>query len=132
MMSNFPVDINRDAKITLYPFSDYFQGFEKIEAVKALFGDKTEDVLSRLKIEFVDSPFRTIFPNEDDGHLIVGVDYLRKGDVKSIYLGVLLCLNFLKRISEGGQFSSLIIRGGSWRVPFCSKRTSRCWQRQSD
>ncbi len=97
------VEINRDAKIKLYPFTDYFKDFEKVEAVRALFGDKTKDVLDGLFVEFVDSPFRAIFPNEDDGHLIVGADYLKKSDVNSIYLGVLICLNFLKRMSENGS-----------------------------
>jgi len=106
-----PVVINREAKIKLYPFSDYFQGFDEIEAVRALFGEKTEDVLKGLRIEFIDSPFGSIFPNEEDGHLIVSSDYLRRGDAKSIYLGVLLCLNFLEKILEGPALNSDDNRG---------------------
>ena len=106
------VKINRNAKIRLYKFTDYFKDFEKDDAVKSLFGERTKDVLRGLKVEFVDSPFRTILPNEDDGHLIVGSDYLRKGDVKSIYLGVLICLHFLKLISQDNSvFESSDPRG---------------------
>jgi hypothetical protein len=91
-----PVRINRNPSLTLFPFTDYFKGFEKVAAVKAIFGDGTEEVLRNLKVEFHDSPFRTIFPSDEDGHLLVSVDYVRKADVKSVYLAVFLCLNLLK------------------------------------
>lgn len=99
-VTRFPVKIKRDAKSKLYSFSDYFSGFGKVEAVKDLFGDATEEVLGGLKVEFIDSPFPTIFPHEDDGHLIVASDYFRKGTVNSLYLDTLLCLNLLKAFSE--------------------------------
>ena len=95
------VRINRNPSLTLLPFTNCFEGFEKIPTVKALFGDRTEEVLSKLRVEFVDTALGTIFPSEEDGHLVISVAYLRKGDVNSIYLGVLLCLNFLKHLSEG-------------------------------
>ncbi|MGA2789471.1 MAG: hypothetical protein ABSF00_01750 [Candidatus Bathyarchaeia archaeon] len=94
------VRINRYASIRVFPFTDYFKGFEKSSAVRALFGNKTEKILGKLKVEFADSPFRTIFPSDEDGHLMVSLDYFRKGDVNSLYLNVLLCLNILKRLSE--------------------------------
>ncbi|MEM2119204.1 MAG: hypothetical protein QW840_03655, partial [Candidatus Bathyarchaeia archaeon] len=34
------------------PFTEYFKGFEKIEAVKRIFGNETEKVLQNLKVEF--------------------------------------------------------------------------------
>ena len=37
---------------TTHPFSDYFRGFDKVEAVRRIFGDKTEQVLRDLKVEF--------------------------------------------------------------------------------
>jgi hypothetical protein len=37
---------------TTRSFSDYFRGFEKVEAVRRIFGDKTEQVLRDLKVEF--------------------------------------------------------------------------------
>jgi hypothetical protein len=95
------VRINRNASIRLLPFTDYFKGFEKSSAVRALFGNKTEKILGKLKVGFADSPFRTIFPSDEDGHLMVTLDYFKKGDENSLYLNVLLCLNILKRLSEG-------------------------------
>jgi hypothetical protein len=101
-ITRFPVRIRRDAPSRLYPFSEYFLGFERVHAVKELFGDATEDLLRGLKVEFIDSPFPTIYPNEDDGHLIVASDYFRKGSVTSLYLDAFLCLNLMKALSAGG------------------------------
>ena len=39
------VEIDRDAPITLLPFTDFFKGFEDIKAVRSLFGRKTAQVL---------------------------------------------------------------------------------------
>src|SRR5208283_1520873 len=101
-VTKFPVKIKREAPSMLCSFPDYFLGFEKVAAVRELFGDATDDVLSGVKVEFIDSPFPTIYPNEDDGHLIVANDYFRKGPVTSLYLDAFLCLNLMKALSEGG------------------------------
>jgi hypothetical protein len=97
------VKIERKAKVRLYPFTDYFKGFERVGAVRDLFGDRTEEVLRRLKVEFSVSPIRMITPDEEDGHLQVSVLYLKEGDARLLYVDVLVCLNLLKRISEGRQ-----------------------------
>jgi hypothetical protein len=97
------VRIRRKAKVRLYPFTEYFKGFERLEAVRSLFGDRTEEVLRRLKVEFSGSPIRMITPDEEDGHLQVSVLYLKTGDVRLLYVDILVCLNLLKRISEGRQ-----------------------------
>jgi hypothetical protein len=97
----FPVEIERNPKIALFPFSDYFRGFEKVQAVEELFHGKTRKVLGNLKIEFVDFPWRAIFPSDnEDQHLVVGIDHLKKSDIVSLYLDVYLNLNLLKRASE--------------------------------
>lgn len=98
-VTRFPVRIKRDAEAELHPFTDYFIGFERVGPVKELLGDKTEKTLGSTKVEFIDSPFGTIYPNEEDGHLVVANGYFRKGDVVSIYLDVLLCLNLVANAS---------------------------------
>ena len=100
-----PVQINRNPMLALHPFTDFFQGFDKAEAVKSLFGPKTEDVLRKVKVEFVDSSWGSIYPSDEDGHLIVNSAYLRNADTGSIYLDVLLCLNFLKRMPKQSEKS---------------------------
>ena len=101
-ITRYPVKIKRETSSKLYPFTDYFNGFEKVAAVRELFGDLTSGVLRDLKVEFIDSPFPTIYPSEDDGHLIVANDYFRNGPVKSLYLDAFLCLNLRKAFSVGG------------------------------
>jgi hypothetical protein len=34
-------------------FMDYFKGFEKSQAVRGIFGDRTDEVLKNLKVEFI-------------------------------------------------------------------------------
>jgi hypothetical protein len=99
-----PVRINRSAQVTLYPFLDYFKGFENHPSIKSLFGgEKTDQVLRNLKVEFVHFPFRSIFPSEEDGHLQVSRTYFKSGDINSIYLDVFLSLNLIKRLFEGNH-----------------------------
>ncbi len=91
------VRINRGAKVPLYPFTDFFKGFERVAAVKALFDRQTTRTLNRLKVEFAGTPIRMIFRDEGDGHLLVGVPYLEAGDARLLYVDILICLNLLKR-----------------------------------
>jgi len=89
-----PVKINRDPKLTLLPFIDYFQGFEEAPPVNALFGRGAKEALNAVKVEFLESPFGSIFPSEEDGHMVVNRSFIEGADLESIYLDVILCLNF--------------------------------------
>ncbi len=112
--TKFPVRINRKAPISQFRFTDYFQGFENVAAVNTLLGKKTDEILDKLKVEFMHNSFMRIIPGED-GHLLVGVPYLKKGDPASIYLDVLLSLNMLHPASgksAKGEF------GGSSIEPY--------------
>jgi hypothetical protein len=96
-----PVKIHRQPKLILLPFTDYFQGFEEAPPIKALFGDGASSALKGIKIEFLESPFGSIFPSDDeDGHLVVNSSFIRDADLESIYLDVVLCLNILKRATD--------------------------------
>jgi len=94
------VRINRRASVPLFPFTDYFRGFEKLPAVRALLGERAGEALGQLKVEFVHNSFMRLVPSEEDGHLLVSVPYLKSSDPASIYLGVLVCLNLVRRTSE--------------------------------
>jgi hypothetical protein len=85
-----------------HPFSDYFKGFDKVEAVRRIFDNKTEQVLGDLKVEFawvggymgVDST---------NGHLMVSSRYLNKGDKTDIYLDVIHELVHVKQFMDGKE-----------------------------
>ncbi len=111
-ITRFPVKIKRDAPSRLHAFSEYFLGFERVGAVRDLFGEATERVLRDLKVEFIDSPFPTIYPNEDDGHLIVASEYFRKAPVSSLYLDAFVCLNLMKALSTGGESADPAVEFG--------------------
>ena len=43
MEPELKIQIRRDAEIITHPFTDFFKGFEKVEAVRRLFDEKTEE-----------------------------------------------------------------------------------------
>ena len=85
-----------------YPFSDFFKGFEDVEAVKRIFGEKTKEVLSGLKVDF------TMFGgymgvNPFNGHLMVNPRYLNSGDRLDIYLDLIHELVHIRQQMEGAE-----------------------------
>lgn len=103
MMPDLKVKITRDVKLTTYPFTDYFKGFEKVQAVREIFGERTEEVLGRLRVEFAGMRGYMGVSNED-GHLLVSALYLKNGDIVDIYLDIIHELVHVKqKILEGKE-----------------------------
>jgi hypothetical protein len=83
-------------------FAVYFKGFDKIEAVRGIFGEKTDEVLQNLKVDlswlggymFVDSV---------SGHLVVSARYLHSGDKLDIYLDIIHELCHVRQLLEGKE-----------------------------
>ena len=96
------IKILRDAKVSLYPFIDFFQDFEKIEAVKKLFGDKTDEVLRNIKIEFGGRRGYMGVSNED-GHINISANYLNTGNFVDIYLDIIHQLVHVKQFMDGKE-----------------------------
>ncbi len=99
----FSVEINRDVKITLHRFVDYFKGFEKISAVREIFGDETEKVLNNLKIEFYSSRRGYMGVSDQDGHLMVSAHYIKSGNERDIYLDIIHELVHVKQHLDGRE-----------------------------
>lgn len=97
------VSINRDVKITLHKFTDYFKGFENVEAVRELFGKETEEVLSKLQVEFYSSRRGYMGVNDQDGHLLVSAHYLKRGSERDIYLDIIHELVHVKQFMNGQE-----------------------------
>lgn len=99
------VEIYRDVSVPIYRFIEYFRGFEKVEAVKQIFGEETEKVLSELKLEFFSfgSARALIGVNDQNGHLFMNADYLKLGDARDIYLDVIHELFHVKQFMDGKQ-----------------------------
>ena len=83
-------------------FTDIYKGFEKVEAVKGIFGENTETVLRNLKVEF--TKFGGYMGVDDaTGHLLVNPRYLNSGDKTDIYLDVIHELCHVKQHMEGKE-----------------------------
>ncbi|MFB3889633.1 MAG: hypothetical protein ACE14S_09100 [Candidatus Bathyarchaeia archaeon] len=82
-------------------FVDYFKGFDKVEAVKGIFGDKTQEVLRNLKVEFTWFGYMGVDPS--DGHLLANEHYLNTGDKMDIYLDVIHELCHVKQWMDGKE-----------------------------
>lgn len=86
----------------MHPFTEYFEGFEDVGAVREVFGEETEKVLSNLKVEF--AGIRGYMGvSETDGHLIIGARYLNEGNIVDIYLDVIHELVHVKQFMEGKE-----------------------------
>jgi hypothetical protein len=100
------VRINRNAKTVLFPFTDYFIGFDNVEAVKSIFGDKTGEVLRNLKVEFFSSKFGYMGVSDVDGHLMVSSYHLSKSDFRVLYLDIVHELYHVKQFMDGRELFS--------------------------
>jgi hypothetical protein len=92
----------RKAPVATYPFAVYFSGFENVEAVRQIFGKKTDEVLSSLRVEFVGRR-GYMGVSEVDGHLIISADYLSKGNRIDIYLDIVHELVHVRQFAEGKE-----------------------------
>lgn len=83
------------------PFLEYFKGFEKVEAVKRIFGQKTSEVLRNLKVDFIWAGYMGV--NDSNGHIVVNSNYLNNGDRTDIYLDVIHELVHVKQYLQGRE-----------------------------
>ena len=91
----------RVVKIELRPFTKYFKGFEKVDAVRKTFGAQTDGVIRSLKVEFFSSKWGYMGVSDEDGHLVVSAHYLRTGNPRDIYLDVVHELVHVKQFRDG-------------------------------
>ena len=96
--------INRRApkKPSKSVFSNYFRNFEKVEAVRKFFGERTSDVLNSLVVDFT-WVGGYMFVDNESGHLVVNRRYLHNGDKLDIYLDLIHELCHVRQLMEGQQ-----------------------------
>jgi len=99
----FGVTINRGVEVgATKPFAEVFSGFERVEAVKQLFGPDTEAVIANLKIS-LDSPRGYLRVDGETGNIIINPEYLKTGHERHLYLDVLHELCHVKQFREGKE-----------------------------
>lgn len=102
MEKRLKVKITRDVPVANYPFTDYFKGFENVDAVKRIFGDKTKSVLRNLRVEFAGRR-GYMGVSEMNGHLLISASYLKTGDIVDIYLDIIHELVHVRQHMEGKE-----------------------------
>jgi hypothetical protein len=95
------VEIPGNVPIAMHRFTEFFKGFERVPAVRELFGQETDQVLAELNVEFFSSKFGYMGVSDEDGHLIVSAYYLKDGERVSKYLDVVHELVHVKQFREG-------------------------------
>ena len=87
-------------RVSTFIFLDYFKNFEKVEAVKIIFGEQTIAVLGNLKVDLTWFG-GYMYIDDTNGHLVVSLRYLNKGDKIDIYLDLIHELVHVKQFLEG-------------------------------
>jgi len=83
-------------------FAEYFKDFDKLPAVKRIFGEKTTEILNRLTVEF-SWIGGYMYVNAVDGHLVISKNYLRNGNKIDIYLDLIHELCHVKQFMDGKE-----------------------------
>jgi hypothetical protein len=90
------------AGASTHMFTECFKNFDKVNAVKGIFGEKTTEILSNLKVDF------TLFSgymyvDSSNGHLVISSRYLKTGNKIDIYLDLIHELCHVKQLMEGRE-----------------------------
>lgn len=94
------VKIHRRALKHVCRFCEVFEGFEKIPAVKSLFGDKTTRIISTLMVAEVKGD-GYMWVDQYNRRLVLSVDYLKKAPKVDLYLDAIHELVHVKQMRNG-------------------------------
>jgi len=95
------VEIVRDTPVKLYPLMTFFKGLENVEALRTLFGDRTEKVLKGMKVEFYSSRWGYMGVNDKDGHILISSHHMEHSPLRTLYLDIIHELYHIKQHMEG-------------------------------
>jgi hypothetical protein len=96
------VRINRDCTLGALPFGSVFEGFDRLEAVRGIFGGRTGDVIGSLMVD-VEEGRGYLHINDVRGSVVVNAKYLRDGPERYIYLDVVHELVHIRQLREGRE-----------------------------
>jgi hypothetical protein len=99
------VPTSRRGSRTRHRFIDYFRGFEALPTVREIFGRETDEVLAKLRVEFLNVRSDYIWVSDKDGHLIANANYLKDGELRAIYLDLIHELVHVKQFRDGREIS---------------------------
>ena len=82
-------------------FAAYFKDFDKVEAVRGIFGERTSEILRNLKVDLSWFGGGYMSVSSSSGHLVVNVPYLRNGSKVDVYLDIIHELCHVRQLLEG-------------------------------
>ncbi|MDG6934128.1 MAG: GNAT family N-acetyltransferase [Nitrososphaerota archaeon] len=96
------VKIERSLGLREYSFIDAFPGFDKLAAVKGIFGESTPEVLRKVKV-VLDPREGYLHVDNEDGTIYLSQPYLKQGEEVYIYLDLIHELVHVKQFMEGKE-----------------------------
>jgi hypothetical protein len=81
---------------------EVFEGFETLDAVRSIFGDNTEKVLSDIRVDVQARP-GYLRVDDETGNIVVSGEYLKTGDERHLYLDVVHELVHVRQFMEGKE-----------------------------
>jgi hypothetical protein len=95
-------NVNRDLPEGRYRLGEVFSGLESVEPLKNCIGSTgvLKRILEETQVTLTDED-GYMYVNDEDGSLVVGLDYLRTGDSKHLYLDVIHELVHVKQFLQG-------------------------------
>lgn len=97
------VRINRKVEPGKHPILDVFPGLDASEAFRSIFGDGLrEEVLRECRIQVVPEDMY-MYIDDEEGDVVAGLEYLRSGDERILYLDVLHELTHIRQWHEGKE-----------------------------
>jgi hypothetical protein len=96
------VNMKRDIATGSYPFMEIFTGFEVLEVVRSLFGEKTSEILAEIRVDVQARP-GYLRVDDETGHIWVSRDYLRTGEQRHLYLDVIHELVHIRQFLDGKE-----------------------------
>ncbi len=97
----YGVRLERKAPTKLYPFTRFFQGFEKVPSIRELFGPRTAEILRAEKVEFFSTRFGYMGTSDVDGHLLINTRHLHDSPFATVYLDLVHELRHVKQFRDG-------------------------------
>ncbi|MDV3294015.1 MAG: hypothetical protein LYZ70_07065 [Nitrososphaerales archaeon] len=95
------VKIERDVPIELFPLTRFFKGLDKVQALRDIFGDKTEQVLKSMKVEFYSARWGYMGVNDKDGHILISAHHMKHSPTRTLYLDIIHELFHIKQHMNG-------------------------------
>ena len=97
-----PFRVNRELPEGRYKLLEVFSGLEGVEPLKNCIGSVTalKRILDQTRVTLA-AEDGYMYVNDEDGSLVVGLDYLKHGDSQHLYLDVIHELVHVKQFLQG-------------------------------